>query len=324
MRRTEDGLIPTVLAIAGALQWVASWGGAWLVSATTRSTVSAGSGGMRQGRVLSRGNPSIPSCMKRSCQRQTTVLPLPTARVMAVVPAPSAVRTMIRARHTCYCALLRLRMIVSSQTRSSAVTVMEIPLRITDNRTTANLQKLLFGLLCQVLSTRAALSLVPTHYASIRPTTRASFQAIQRQSVEERRVLRSMSINTHGIIPHCKSMLSTRSIIHIFRHLDFRSLLHSRLDRPYSKAASRRSARIADNTDERQTDGINSDHPAARASLWRWVWVLPRRLLPSRRTRWDRRRSRVNPCRPRDRVAGARAHRGPLLLSFERASLIMA
>src|SRR5262249_11660345 len=54
---------PTVLAIAGALQW----GGAWLVSATTRSTVSTGSGGMREGRVLSRVNPSIPSCMKRSC-----------------------------------------------------------------------------------------------------------------------------------------------------------------------------------------------------------------------------------------------------------------
>ena len=119
-------------------------------------------------------------------------------------------------------------------------------------------------------------------------------------------------------------MLSTRSIIHIFRHLDFGSLLHSRLDRPYWKAACRRSARIVDNTDERQTDGTNSDHPAARASLWRRVWVLPRRLLPSRRTRWDRRRSRIDPCRPRDRVAGARAHRKPLLLSFERASLVMA
>src|SRR5499427_241500 len=77
MRRTEEGLIATVLAIAGAVQWVASCGGAWLVSATTRSTVSAGSGGMREGRVLSRVNPSIPSCMKHSCQRQTTVLPLP-------------------------------------------------------------------------------------------------------------------------------------------------------------------------------------------------------------------------------------------------------
>jgi hypothetical protein len=36
--------------------------------------------------------------MKRSCQRHTTVLPSPTARVMAVVPLPPAVRIMIRAR----------------------------------------------------------------------------------------------------------------------------------------------------------------------------------------------------------------------------------
>ena len=91
MRCTEDGLIPAALAIAGAVQWVASCGGRLLVSATTRSTVAAGSGGMREGRVLSRVNPATPSCMKRSCQRQTTVLPLPTARVMAVVPTPSAV-----------------------------------------------------------------------------------------------------------------------------------------------------------------------------------------------------------------------------------------
>ncbi len=51
IRRTEDGLIPTALAIAGAVQWVATRGGAWLVSAMTRSTVSAGSGGMREGRA---------------------------------------------------------------------------------------------------------------------------------------------------------------------------------------------------------------------------------------------------------------------------------
>jgi hypothetical protein len=34
------------------------------------------------------------------------------------------------------------------------VTVMDIPLRITDTRTKPNLQKLLFGLFCQVRSTR--------------------------------------------------------------------------------------------------------------------------------------------------------------------------
>jgi len=84
--------------------------------------------------------------MKRSCQRHTTVLPLPTARVMAVVPLPSAVRTMIRARHTCFCRLLRSRMIDCKRTRSAGVTVMEIPLRITNHRTKPNLQKLLFGL----------------------------------------------------------------------------------------------------------------------------------------------------------------------------------
>src|SRR3984893_3151832 len=132
-----------------------------------------------------------------------------------------------------------------------------------------------------------------------------------------------MSINTHGTIPHCKSMLATRSIIHILDTLT-RSPLHSRLDRPSWKAASRRSARIADKTDERQTDGTNSDHRAARGSLWRRVWVLPRRLLPSRRTRRDRRHTRVDPCRPRDRVVGARAHRGPLSVSFEGVSLVMA
>ena len=58
MRRTEDGLIPTALAIAGAVQWVASCGGAWLVRATTRSMVAAGKGGMREGRVLSRVSPN--------------------------------------------------------------------------------------------------------------------------------------------------------------------------------------------------------------------------------------------------------------------------
>ena len=70
----------------------------------------------RQGRDprgpgLVTGEPLDPPCMKRSCQRQTTVLPLPTARVIAVVPTPSAVRTMIRARQTCFCGLLRSRMI---------------------------------------------------------------------------------------------------------------------------------------------------------------------------------------------------------------------
>ena len=136
MRRTEDGLIPTAWAIAGAVQWVASCGGAWLVRATTRSMVAAGKGGMREGRVLSRVSPATPSCMKRSCQRQTTVLPLPTARLMAVVPLPSAVRTMICARQTCFCGLLRSRMIDCKRARSAGVTSMMMPLRMPHSRTT--------------------------------------------------------------------------------------------------------------------------------------------------------------------------------------------
>jgi hypothetical protein len=88
----------------------------------------------RQGRDargpgLVAGEPlSTPSCMKRSCQRQTTVLSLPTARVSAVVPTPSADRTMIRARQTCFCALLRSRMIDCKRARSAGVTSMIIPL----------------------------------------------------------------------------------------------------------------------------------------------------------------------------------------------------
>ena len=86
-RRSEEELTPTALASAGAVRWVVACGGDWLVSATTRSTVAAGSGGIRDGRVLSRVNPATPWCMKRACRRQTTVLSLPRRRVMALVPS---------------------------------------------------------------------------------------------------------------------------------------------------------------------------------------------------------------------------------------------
>jgi hypothetical protein len=74
---------------------------------------------------------------------------------MAMVPLPSADRTMICARHTCFCGLLRSRMIDCKRTRSAGVTVMEMPLRITNNRTKSNHQKLSFGLFRQVQSTSA-------------------------------------------------------------------------------------------------------------------------------------------------------------------------
>ena len=43
-----------------------------------------------------------------------------------------------------------------------------------------------------------------------------------------------MSINTHSIIPHCKSVLSTRSLIQIFDTLTWSSF-YGRLDRPSGK-----------------------------------------------------------------------------------------
>ena len=58
MRWTELTLIPTAFAIMAPVQWVASAGGSVRVSATTRSMIVDPSGGMREGRVLSRRRPS--------------------------------------------------------------------------------------------------------------------------------------------------------------------------------------------------------------------------------------------------------------------------
>ena len=58
MRWTELALMPTAFAIIEAVQWVASTGGSVRVRAMTRSAISDPSGGMREGRVLSRRRPS--------------------------------------------------------------------------------------------------------------------------------------------------------------------------------------------------------------------------------------------------------------------------
>ena len=63
--------------------------------------------------------------------------------MMAVGPLPSTVRTMIRARQTCFCGLLRSRMIDCKRARSAGVTSIVIPLRTPHNRAKPNLQKLL-------------------------------------------------------------------------------------------------------------------------------------------------------------------------------------
>jgi hypothetical protein len=51
----------------------------------------------------------IPSCMKRSCQRQTQVFDLPVRRMISLVPTPSALNRTISARQTCLCGVLRSR-----------------------------------------------------------------------------------------------------------------------------------------------------------------------------------------------------------------------
>jgi hypothetical protein len=57
---------------------------------------------MREGRVLSRSNPSKPSAAKRFYQRQTQVLDLPVSRMIAFVPSPSPLSNTIQARQTCF------------------------------------------------------------------------------------------------------------------------------------------------------------------------------------------------------------------------------
>src|SRR6266545_2259805 len=61
MRWTELTLIPTALAMAAPVQWVACAGGPAKGKATTRSAISGLNGGMRDGRVLSRHSPAAPA-----------------------------------------------------------------------------------------------------------------------------------------------------------------------------------------------------------------------------------------------------------------------
>ena len=79
---TERRLTPVAAARARPVQCVVSPGGAASVRSTTCLTVSPGSGRLPGGRVLSRRRPSTPSCMNRSCQRQTTGFDRPERRTI--------------------------------------------------------------------------------------------------------------------------------------------------------------------------------------------------------------------------------------------------
>ena len=127
MRCTERRLTPDALAIIRPVQCVVSPGGSDRVRSSTRRTASSGSLGLPGGRVLSRRRPSTPSCMNRSCQRQTAGLDRPEWRMTSMVPHPSAVARMTLARATCFCAALRSRVIASKRQRSSGVTVISTP-----------------------------------------------------------------------------------------------------------------------------------------------------------------------------------------------------
>ena len=79
------------------------------VKAMVRACTLAGSGGMRDLRVLSRNSPVTPDRMNRSCQRHTVTLLVPACRIISLVPIPSAVSSTIRARHTCFCPAIAVR-----------------------------------------------------------------------------------------------------------------------------------------------------------------------------------------------------------------------
>jgi len=112
----------------------ASAGGSVWVSVTTRSVMFDRSGAMREGRVLSRRRPSYPSCMKRSCQRQTQVFDLPVRRMTSLVPIPSALNRTISARQTCLCGALRSCTTTFRRRRSAGLRVMEMPVRMRQTR----------------------------------------------------------------------------------------------------------------------------------------------------------------------------------------------
>ncbi|ESW76196.1 hypothetical protein X772_32360 [Mesorhizobium sp. LSJC280B00] len=130
MRLTALALMAAAFAIMSAVQCVVSPGGSASVSATTRSPASGPSGGMRNGRVLSRSSPSQPSAAKRSCQRHTQVFDLPVRRMISTVPTPSADRSTISARQTCFCGALRSLISAVRRERSVGETVNDITVRM--------------------------------------------------------------------------------------------------------------------------------------------------------------------------------------------------
>src|SRR6266511_1898798 len=155
MRWTELTLIPTALAMAAPVQWVACAGGPAKVKATTRSAISGLNGGMRDGRVLSRHSPAAPSEPNRSCQRQMTVLAFPVRRTISAVPCPAAVSRTILARQTCFYGLFRLATTAFNAARSVALSLIWVLSCIPQTRMTESAGESARESKSQIWSTRA-------------------------------------------------------------------------------------------------------------------------------------------------------------------------
>jgi hypothetical protein len=67
--------------------------------------------------------------------------------MISLVPTPSALRSTMFARQTCFCEALRSLAIASSRRRSGRVTL-EIPVRMRKTRTRADQMESQTGLLC--------------------------------------------------------------------------------------------------------------------------------------------------------------------------------
>ena len=68
--------------------------------------------------------------MKRACQRHTTVLLTPAVRMISTVPSPSAVPSTMRARQTCFWAVLRSSTMACNRSRSDGLKSTVTPVRI--------------------------------------------------------------------------------------------------------------------------------------------------------------------------------------------------
>jgi hypothetical protein len=112
-------------AIDRTLQCVAFGGASLEVFASTLRFTAADNRARPGLRVLSRVRPSTPSAAKRSCHRHTHGFDLPVARMIAIVPRPSALARMIFARHTTFAGVLRSDTSSRRRVRSAALTSKE-------------------------------------------------------------------------------------------------------------------------------------------------------------------------------------------------------